>query len=187
MKTLFMDTHGELITLIIKDGNTIYKEEGTSNRSHSEVAMPTLKRLLDKARVDLEEIDEIIVVIGPGSFTGVRIGVTIAKTLAFDMKKKIKTISSLEMYGVSSKEGFDVVSVEDSKGVYSSLKKEGVYEDAKYQRRGEFEEYIKMHEYKILREKKIDIEAIEKYLEDRDYVNPHLVNPIYIKEIEALK
>lgn len=187
MKTLFIDTHSETVTTILKVESDIFIEETKGDRSHSEVTMPTLKRLIDKSGITLRDIDEVIVVIGPGSFTGVRIGVTIAKTIAYDTKKPIKTISSLEMYGESAKEDFDLVTVEDSKGIYSAHLKNGKYEDFKYQKRSEFDDYVLKNGYKVLKEKRIDIDKIIEYLFSSKPVNPHKVNPIYIKEIDVLK
>ena len=58
---------------------------------------PAIKELIDE-----QKLDEIIVVNGPGSFTGVRLGVTIAKTLAYTLNIPIKTISSLEVSSISN-------------------------------------------------------------------------------------
>ena len=78
MKTLFIDTHSEKVTMTIIDGEKLYTKEKVSNRSHSEIAIPTLQKLLDENEYSLKDMEQIIVVNGPGSFTGVRIGVTIA-------------------------------------------------------------------------------------------------------------
>ena len=91
------------------------------------------------------------------------------------------------MYGVSSKEGFDIVTVEDSKGVYSAKKTGDTYAEFLYQRRDEFDNYIEKKNYKILDKKNIDLDLIIEYLKDVDPINAHSVKPIYIKEIDALK
>lgn len=187
MKRLFIDTHGEKITILLDNNGHLYEESAISNRSHSEVAVSTLERILNEADISTVEIDEIVVVNGPGSFTGVRIGVVIAKTIAYTLNIPIKTITSLEAIGESSNENFDLVIVEDSKGVYSAKKTNSGYEGYKYQRRNEFEEYVNQNNYKVLKSENINCESIFKYLENKEYVNPHLVNPIYIKEIDALK
>lgn len=187
MKTLFIDTHNETLYIsYIENGNiTNLKKEG--NRSHSEIAIPTLVELLNKVNVKLEVIDEIIVVNGPGSFTGVRIGITIAKTIAYSLNIPIKTITSLEAIGESINEHFDLVIVSDTKGVYSAHYINGKYEDFKYMKNSEFEEYIKNNNYIAKTTNNYDINKIISYLKDKDYTNPHAVNPIYIKEIDALK
>lgn len=187
MNLLFIDTHSEKVVIKIKKKDEIFEEEVLSNRSHSEVLVPTLDSVLKRSGLKLQDIDEIIVVNGPGSFTGVRMGVTIAKTIAYCLNKKIKTITSLEMFGVSSEEEFDLVTVSDSKGVYSALKKGNEYTQFLYHRISEFEIYKNENNYKVLKEKKIDLEKILLYLENVEPINPHLVNPIYIKEIDALK
>ena len=187
MKTLFIDTHSECVRIIFKDGETIIREDATSHRSHSEVTIPTLEKVLQRGYCKIEDIDELIVVNGPGSFTGVRMGVTVAKTIAHCKNIPIKTITSLEMYGVSSDKHFDIVTVEDSKGVYSALCKDGEYGEFLYQRRSDFEEYVLKNGFEVLDEKQIDIEKIVDYTTHLDAVNPHVVNPIYIKEIDALK
>lgn len=187
MKKLFIDTHSQEVIVTIITDEKIYKNETTSDRSHSEVVVPLLEKALKEAEIELSNIDEIIVVNGPGSFTGVRIGVTIAKTIAYSLNIPIKTISSLEAYGVSSTSNFDIVIVRDSKGVYSAKKNEDKFEDFIYQKDSEFNNYISEHRYTVLESSFIDYEKILKYLEDKECNNPHLVNPVYIKEIDALK
>ncbi len=187
MNVLFIDTHSERVTIEVLKGDRIYQEKVLSNRSHSEVLVSTLERVLNSSELDIRDIDLIIVVIGPGSFTGVRMGVTVAKTIAYCLDIKIKTITSLEAYGISSSLDFDLVTVEDSKGVYSALKKDGQYKDYFYQKRSEFEKYKLENNLTELSKKEIDLKKIVSYLEDCEPVDVHLVNPIYIKEIDALK
>lgn len=187
MKTLFIDTHSEKVTIILDTGVEKYREETISDRSHSETVIPLLNELLDRASMSSEELEQIIVVNGPGSFTGVRIGVTIAKTMAYLLDIPIKTISSLEMFGVSTIDDFDLVTVPDSKGVYSALFKNGIFSDFQYQKKSIFEEMVKSKNLKELKSKTIDLEKIYIYLQSKNGENPHLVNPIYIKEIDALK
>lgn len=187
MKVLFIDTHSEKVTMIIKNDGHIFKNELVSDKSHSEVVIPTLEKLLKESCIKLDELDEIIVVNGPGSFTGVRIGVTISKTLAYSLNIPIKTITSLEMYGVSANEEFDIVTVSDSKGMYSAKYNNGKFDNFNYQKKSVFEEMVENDNLKVLGSKNIDIEKVINYLKDKEVVNPHVVNPIYIKEIDALK
>lgn len=187
MKRLFIDTHSEKVTVAIVTEDKTYIKEQVSDRSHSEVVVPLLDSLLEEAKMNLKELDEIIVVNGPGSFTGVRIGVTIAKTIAYSLNIPIKTLTSLEMFGESSTSNFDVVTVLDSKGVYSARRVDGEYTDFMYQRKADFEEYVAKNGFNVLEERELNIERILKYMETKEVTNPHKVNPIYIKEIDALK
>lgn len=187
MKTLFIDTHSENLNISIIHNNKVISEEKTSIKSHSEIAIPTIVQVLKDAKMSLHEIDEIIVVNGPGSFTGVRIGVTIAKTMAYSLNIPIKTITSLETFGISAQEKFDIVTVRDNKGVYSSVFKNGVFGDFTYKKNADFDEYVNKNNYIVLENNGYDFSKILDYLKNRDYLNPHEVNPIYIKEIDALK
>ncbi len=187
MKVLFIDTHSEVVRTIVKLDDKMITEESKSERSHSEVIVPTLKKVLERAEITVDELDEIIVVNGPGSFTGVRLGVTIAKGIAFCKKIPIKTITSLEMFGVSASVPFNLVTIEDSKGVYSATYSDGKFDDFSYRKKSEFEEYRDANAFDVLTEKNVSLEKIIEYLKDVQSINPHLVNPIYIKEIDALK
>ncbi len=63
---------------------------------HSNVLVPMIKKLLKKSRIKLSEIDVLAVGLGPGSFTGLRVGIATAKVLGYVLKKKIVGVSSLE-------------------------------------------------------------------------------------------
>lgn len=187
MRSLFIDTHFEEVTISLVDGEKEITKKARSERSHSEIVMPIIDGIFKEANLKPQDIDEIVVVNGPGSFTGVRIGVTIAKTLAYTLNVPIKTISSLEAYGESANEDFDVVGVRDPKGMYSARKIDNNYTDFMYQKSDAFNKYIEDNKFKVLESDKLDVKKILEYVSGKDAINPHLVNPIYIKEIDALK
>jgi tRNA threonylcarbamoyladenosine biosynthesis protein TsaB len=69
------------------------------------------------------DIDKILVVNGPGSFTGIRVGITIAKTYAWGLKKDITTVTSLEAMAISSNfKGYKVPLIDARRGyVYGAI------------------------------------------------------------------
>ncbi len=69
----------------------------TLERTHSERLMPALQNLLQELKISVHDLDGIAVTVGPGSFTGVRIGVTTAKTLAQITDQPIIGVSTLEV------------------------------------------------------------------------------------------
>lgn len=186
MTTLFIDTHDENLYLAIKTDANLFINTLTSS-NHSEIVIPELQDLLKKSNLTLNDIDEIIVVNGPGSFTGTRIGVTIAKTIAYSLNIKIKTISSLEALGVSDNSLFDIIFIEDSKGCYYAKKNDKKYEEFNYLKKEAFDTFIKSNNYSISSNKNLNLDAIIDYVSDKPFINPHSVNPIYIKEIDVLK
>ncbi|MFJ3390640.1 MULTISPECIES: tRNA (adenosine(37)-N6)-threonylcarbamoyltransferase complex dimerization subunit type 1 TsaB [Lysinibacillus] len=81
---------------VIKDGKVIAEIVQNIKLTHSAGAMPAIEEVLAKAGIKPSELDAIAVSEGPGSYTGVRIGVTLAKTLAWTLKKPLVGISSLK-------------------------------------------------------------------------------------------
>lgn len=190
MYTLFISTFDELITIgLLKDGKILEKQEKISNRNHSIYTVPMIEEILKNNNITTNYLNNIIVVNGPGSFTGVRIGVTIAKTLAYTLDIPIKTLTSLEAYAVSNDTTNNkLVIISDLKGKYIGYfnTNNELLTDYIYLNNKEYETYIKDKQEYIIKENKLDLEKIYSYLKNKDSINPHLVNPIYIKGIEAL-
>lgn len=190
MYTLFISTFDELITIgLLKDGKLIEKNEKISNRNHSVYTVPMIEEILKNNNINTNYLNEIIVINGPGSFTGVRIGVTIAKTLAYTLDIAIKTLTSLEAYAVSTESKINkLVAIPDLKGKYIGYfsKDNEILTDYIYLSNKEYNNYIKDKEQYIIKDNELDLEKIYLYLKNKDNINPHLVNPIYIKGIEAL-
>lgn len=190
MYTLFISTYDKLITIaLLKNSKQITVLEEVSKQNHSTLVMPMIDNILKSNSITTNDLNEIIVVNGPGSFTGVRIGVVIAKTLAYSLNIPIKTITSLECILVSNKSDKNkLATITDTKGKYVGYfnKDNEFLEEFKYLKSSEFEEYKKDKEEYLIIDNKFDIESIYNYLKDKNSINPHLVNPIYIKGIDAL-
>ena len=190
MYSLFISTFDKLISIgLLKNGEVLEVSEKESSRNHSEFVMPMIKRVLDNNSIDIKYLNEIIVINGPGSFTGVRIGVTIAKTLAYTLNIQIKTISSLKAFSVSSKKDTDkIVIIPDLKGKYIGYfdKDNNKIIDYMYLKNDEYDIFIKDKGKFLVSDNKLDLIKIYNYLKNKDAINPHLVNPIYVKGIDAL-
>lgn len=87
---------------IVKDGELLAEETSAMAVNHSLRAMPAIEELLTKAGLEPAGIDAIAVSEGPGSYTGVRIGVTIAKTLAWTLGKPLVGVSSLKVLAANA-------------------------------------------------------------------------------------
>ena len=192
MYSLFIDTHNVDINLALyKDSELVDTRVKSSSLHHSDNIMPLLSELLSSNNVNVHDLGEILCVNGPGSFTGVRLGVTIAKTLAYTLNLPIKTITSLEMFSVSSESDKDkLVIIKDLKGCFgglftSSNELKGEYF---YKSNSEFEEYVENNNLRDnIVENKVDFNKLYNFFNTKETINPHKVNPIYIKVIEALK
>ncbi|WP_342580541.1 tRNA (adenosine(37)-N6)-threonylcarbamoyltransferase complex dimerization subunit type 1 TsaB [Ureibacillus sp. FSL W7-1570] len=86
-----------LSVAIAKDGQVLAEIVQNSNMTHSVTCMPAIEEVFRKANLQPADVDAIAVSEGPGSYTGLRIGVTIAKTLAWTLKKPLVGVSSLKV------------------------------------------------------------------------------------------
>lgn len=180
---LFIDTHLNEVIIILFDEKKIIKKMKISNeKQNSKLIMPTIEKILGKNKPK-----SIIVVNGPGSFTGVRLGVTIAKTMAYVLNVPIRTISSLECMAVTLDCDERIVAFSDKNGYYIGIfnyncELIGTYE---YLSNKEFEEYSK--DYNVFTNLKLDYKKIIDFALKKDTLIPHEVNPIYIKKLDVEK
>lgn len=97
MKILAIDTSAKAASAAVTDGGKILSECFTNTGlTHSQTLMPMVKTVLDGAGIKLDSIDLIAVNNGPGSFTGVRIGVAAVKGMAQPTGKACAEVSTLE-------------------------------------------------------------------------------------------
>ncbi len=181
---LFIDTHDSLITIALKNKENLYTKTKESEYSHSIYVMPMIEEIFNENKLDIKDLKQIIVVNGPGSFTGIRIGLSIAKTIAYALNIKINTISSLTAYLVSSDINDNKMAIiEDNKGYYISVFTKDNNELIKEY----YSEYNELEgKYKEV-EHNIDVDKIILYMSNTKSENPHHINANYIKKIEVEK
>lgn len=97
VRILAIDTSNQTLTVAICEEKKIIGQYTiTVKRNHSLTLMPVITRLVKDVSLTPKDIDRIVVAQGPGSYTGLRIGVTTAKTLAYTLKKELVGVSSLK-------------------------------------------------------------------------------------------
>lgn len=110
MKVLSIDTSNYTLGVALLDGMEVKGEYMTNlKKNHSVRVMPAIETLMKDCDIKPSELDKIVVAKGPGSYTGVRIGVTIAKTLAWTLNIPIVGVSSLEALAASAGRYFNGV------------------------------------------------------------------------------
>ena len=98
MKILAIDTSTEICSVCLSEGNNIAGEYVTrSARTHTERLMPAVQFLLDQLNWSAQDLDGVAVVNGPGSFTGLRISLSVAKGISYGLKLPVVTVSALEV------------------------------------------------------------------------------------------
>lgn len=119
MRLLALDTSTFVGTVAVtRDGELLAEWSASVRATHGETLLPHVAKVLELSGVAPAELDAIAVGIGPGSFTGVRIGVATAKGLALALGKPIVGISSLRTLarGMSSGAGLCVPVLDAHKG-----------------------------------------------------------------------
>lgn len=101
MRVLAIDTALEACSAAVLDterATILASEQLPMARGHAEALMPLLARVMDRAKLDFSEIDRIAVTTGPGSFTGLRVGISAARGIALASGKPAVGLSTLAAY-----------------------------------------------------------------------------------------
>ncbi len=203
MKFLFIDTSSNILTIALIDNNNVMaKISYDSNNEHSRYAMLGIEKAFADTKMGPNDIDKIMVVNGPGSFTGIRIGVTIAKVYAWALKKKVIPVSSLKSYALSNHLSDYYVAVIDARrqyvyaGIYDKDYNEVMPE--KYISIKELNDFIntlngsvaligdiKINDRDKMMPIKLDILKIVEYYNNEPAINAYQLNPNYLKRVEA--
>ena len=202
MRVLYIDTSSDyLYSGIIIDDKLVSSIKRKYEKDLSKEALPKIIELFDKADITPKDLDKIIVVNGPGSFTGIRIGITIAKTIAWALNINITPISGLSAMAISSNTNTYKMPLIDARrgyvygGIYDKDNNK-VIEDSHIYLQDLLDKSKELGEVTVITNNDLDINIkkesydpdilkIVKHFEDSNGINPHLVNPIYLKKTEA--
>lgn len=99
---LALDTSNQYCSIAVQAHGKILARHELSEQKHSAMILPMVRELLANADVTLDDLDAIVVGVGPGGFTGVRLAVAVAQGLAFAMNKPVLAHSSLEAMAVAA-------------------------------------------------------------------------------------
>jgi len=101
MRVLAIDTALEACSAAVLDtehAGVVARESLPMQRGHAEALMPLIARVLDRAQLIFAELDRIAVTTGPGSFTGLRVGISAARGIALASGKPAVGLSTLAAY-----------------------------------------------------------------------------------------
>ena len=127
MRVLAIDTALAACSAAVLDteyGGIVASESLPMIRGHAEALMPLLQRVMDKAGLTFPDIDRIAVTTGPGSFTGLRVGIAAARGIALAADKPAVGLSTLSAYAaphMAADERFPVVAAIDARHAHVYL------------------------------------------------------------------
>ena len=108
MKLLVLDSSGLVASVALLEDERLIAEYTTGNKlTHSQTLLPMLDEIIRRTTFDMEDVDAIAVAMGPGSFTGLRIGAATAKGLGLALDKPVIPVPTVDglayqLFGVSS-------------------------------------------------------------------------------------
>lgn len=105
MLVLSLDTATPSPALAISGGGVEAEMPLPSGRQASEVLLPSLRELLAQCRIELTHLERLAVIAGPGSFTGIRVGLSTVWALARCLRLPVETIGSLEAVAETARGG----------------------------------------------------------------------------------
>ena len=204
MINLFIDTSMSNVSIsIVKDNKILSIVQEDIPNEHSKYATMYVKKVIDDAGIDANEIDNILVVNGPGSFTGVRIGVTIAKTYGYLINKEIIPVSSLKSLALSCDNENIIMSVIKANrnnfyvGIYDQnnnnlIDEQFVSADSLIELINKYNPYIVSNEMYVVGKYKLnkvnlDVLKVVDYYKNMDKVNYHALVPNYLKLPQAME
>ena len=191
MKYLFVDSAtATLVVAIVIEDEIKYIFNKETGKDMSTMVMPVIEEAFLKTGLKPSDIDKIFAVSGPGSFTGIRVGLTAMKTFAWALKIPVVPISALEVIASGSTDKYNIALIDARRGfVYAGgydkdLK--NIYSD-RHVLLSEVPSgtYISYDDIEGSIKPDIDILKVIKNHENDEGVNPHSLNPNYLKMTEA--
>lgn len=203
MISLFIDTSlSDIYVAVVRDDMVLASISRSVPNKHSVYATSFLDQVIKEASIDVKEIDKIMVVNGPGSFTGLRIGVTIAKSLAYLLEKDVICLSSLKIRAISVSHDY-CMSLIDARhdnyymGLYDKnnncvIQEEFVHKDRVLEKIHKYHPLVISDKNFMIEDVEVlkvalDINKIVHYYKDSDMINAHLVVPNYLKLPQVLE
>lgn len=119
MNVLLIDTGGSHLTTAVLKGEKEYiLHQADAKLKHSNTLMPEIEKVLEKSGLSLSDIDVFSAIIGPGSFTGIRIGVSTAKAFSYATNKKVLPVTSFEALAYNNQGGKTLAVINARHGYY---------------------------------------------------------------------
>ena len=203
MINLYIDTSSSDVSIAcLKDDTLLNSIVRNIPNKHSVYTLSYIKEVLDNSNIDKKDIDNIYVVNGPGSFTGIRIGLTIAKTYSYLLDKPLIPVSSLKALALSTNKDLvlSIVKANSSNyyiGLYDNNFSEIIEEQftSIYNLKeivNKYNPYIVSNEELNISDIKVnkvslDFSKIINYYKDKNKLNSYELKPNYLKLPQAME
>ncbi|MBR4378479.1 MAG: tRNA (adenosine(37)-N6)-threonylcarbamoyltransferase complex dimerization subunit type 1 TsaB [Bacilli bacterium] len=193
MYQLLLDSSNKFLSVgLAKDGKVVDKICYEAWQRQSEMMVTEVGNILKRNNIKNKDLDGVVVGIGPGSYTGVRIGVTIAKTIAYALKIKVYAKSSLSLLKHPEFPTICVFNARSGRSYFAVYEGKKVIEKDTVLENDRVLDYIKAHpDYLIhgdtyqlgLESGKFDIIDNLADFDKNEEVDVFRLNPVYLKDL----
>jgi len=115
MNVLIINSCNSNLEIVVKKDDKIFSKNELGIKKHNEIILDLVKEILEESNTTLNEIDMFGAVVGPGSFTGIRVGIATIKAFKDALNKEVRGINNLEyLYHLAQKSNIDIVAIEGS-------------------------------------------------------------------------
>ena len=193
MATILLDSSNTNLSVgIAKDNVLLDYISYEAWQRQSEYMIVELNKLLEKHNIKKEDITDVIVAKGPGSYTGVRIAITIAKTIAVALDAKLYAVSSLRVQKDGTVPSICLINARSNRSYVGVYQNQEVLLNDCIMKNDEVMKYIEDHpDYSVCGDTKyLNIQGIEsntmkEMLDLKDSlesINPLSLKPVYMKD-----
>lgn len=195
MRSLFIDTSSSFVNIyIVKDDSILVSKSYHTLKDMANSIMPLIRESFNEVDFKVNDIDKIFVTVGPGSFTGVRVGITVAKTISWGLNIPVYPISTLEYLASIDTNYNKIISIIDARrgnvfaGFYdSNLNKLDTEKLVGYDELSKDDDTLVVS-YDGVYNSTISnvniLKIVNKHLDDKS-INPHKLVPNYLKKTEV--
>lgn len=198
MISLCMDSaYKQLVLGLYKDKELLAGISLEAFKKQSETIFVELNRLLKETNLDYKDIDRVIITKGPGSYTGIRIAMTIAKVLCSQMHKELYTISTMQLYAGIEKQANVILDARSQRAYVAHVEDGQIQGNIQILTLDEVKEFIETNPGILLGDadwmgqdvQKVDF--LKNFIELEPYYekveNIHALVPDYLKESDSYK
>lgn len=198
MKTLCMDSaHKHLIIVLLEDGEIKAERVLSCWKRQSETLFPQLIACMEEVGWDSDDLDEVMISDGPGSYTGVRIAMSVAKVLCTRKKLQLYCVSTLQLYAGIQKDAFVMLDARSNRAYIANVQDGNIIGTEAIWNLNDCKAYISQHQHHLYG----DVDLIQMESEPVDFAqnfkdlrplarrieNIHMLTPRYLKEQDSYK
>jgi tRNA threonylcarbamoyladenosine biosynthesis protein TsaB len=186
MYSLILDSSTQILYIsLVKDNEVLFEKYMPGNKDHAKNIVYLVNQALENNHIESKDLDEIIVGYGPGSYTGVRMAVTVGKMMAVFMHKPLYVISSLKLMASGTK-GIVLSTIDARRGnVFGTII--DTENDTYIVPEGHYEgDVLDNNSYQyIVTDSDFKVDPFYVLSHKTKVDEPHLLIPNYLRETEA--